>query len=93
MLAPLYSFMPVVVETLDAIGEETFAFFQALGRRISSVTAESRSFRFLTQRTNVTANNKECGVHTRNCFNFARAGRVILYLVAVASCIGRQDAG
>jgi hypothetical protein len=54
MLAPLYSFMPVAVETLGAIGEEAFAFLQDLGRRISAVTAEPRSFQFLMQRLSVT---------------------------------------
>ena len=43
-LASLYSFTPVAVETLGAIGQEAFAFFQDLGRRISvvKVARESR---------------------------------------------------
>jgi hypothetical protein len=84
MLAPLYSFMPVAVETLGAIGEEAFAFLQDLGRRISAVTAEPRSFQFLMQRLKRNCTTRECSVHTRNCSNITRAGRVILYLVSVS---------
>ena len=53
-LASLYSFTPVAVETLGAIGQEAFAFFQDLGRRIFANTAEPRSFQFLMQRLSVT---------------------------------------
>ena len=53
-LASLYSFTPVAVETLGAIGQEAFAFFQDLGRRIFANNAEPRSFQFLMQRLSVT---------------------------------------
>ena len=45
-------FKPVAVETLGALGEE--AFFRDLGRRITAVTAEPRSFQFLMQKLSVT---------------------------------------
>ena len=48
-LAACYSFKPVAAETLGALGEETSAFFQDLGRRITAVTTEPRSFQFLMQ--------------------------------------------
>ena len=50
----IYSFTPVAVETLGAIGQEAFAFFQDLGRRIFANTAEPSSFQFLMQRLSVT---------------------------------------
>ena len=53
-LAALYSFMPVAVETLGALGEEASAFFSDLGHRIAAVTNEPRSFQFLMQRLSVT---------------------------------------
>ena len=53
-LAGYYSFKPVAVETLGALGEEASAFFQDLGRRITAVTAETCSFQFLMQRLSVT---------------------------------------
>ena len=53
-LSALYSFMPVAVETLGALGEEAFAFFRDLGHRIAAVTSEPRSFQFLMQRLSVT---------------------------------------
>ena len=53
-LAACYSFKPVAVETPGALGEEASAIFQDLGRRITAVTAEPRSFQFLIQRLSVT---------------------------------------
>ena len=55
-LAACYSFKPVAVETLGALQAcfAHFAFFQDLGRRITVVTAEPRSFQFLMQRLSVT---------------------------------------
>lgn len=53
-LAACYNFKPVAVETLGALGEEASAFFEDLGRRITAVTAEPRSFQFLMQRLSVT---------------------------------------
>jgi hypothetical protein len=52
-LSALYSFVPVAVETLGALGEEASAFFRNLGHRIASVTAEPRSFQFMMQRLSV----------------------------------------
>jgi hypothetical protein len=50
----MYSFTPVAVETLGALGEQAFAFFRDLGHRIATVTAEPRSFQFFMQRLSVT---------------------------------------
>ena len=52
-LTALYRFTPIAVETLGALGDEATAFFRDLGHRISSVTAEPRSFQFLMQRLSV----------------------------------------
>jgi len=49
-LSALYSFVPVAVESLGSLGEETSDFFCNLGHWITSVTTESRSFQFLMQR-------------------------------------------
>ena len=61
-MAGCYSFKPVAVETLGALGEEASAFFQDLGRRSTAVTAEPRSFQFLVQRLSVTLHSGDCGV-------------------------------
>ena len=53
-LAVLYSFMPVAVETLGALGEEAYTLFRDLGHRIAAVTTEPRSFQYLMQRLSVT---------------------------------------
>ena len=53
-LTALYSFTPVAVETLGALGEQAYAFFRDLGHRIAAVTTEPRSFQFLMQRLSVT---------------------------------------
>jgi len=42
-----YSFVPVTVESLGALGEEASDFFRNLGHRITSVTTELRSLQFL----------------------------------------------
>jgi len=52
-LSPLYDFTPIAVETLGAVGEAALDFIQELGHRISSPTAEPRSFSFLMQRLSV----------------------------------------
>jgi hypothetical protein len=52
-LASLYSFTPIAVESLGALGEEASAFFRDLGHRIAAVTSEPRSYQFLMQRLSV----------------------------------------
>jgi hypothetical protein len=52
-LSALYRFQPIAVETLGAVGQEAAEFFRDLGRRITTVTAEPRSFQFLMQRLSV----------------------------------------
>lgn len=47
---PSHCFQPVAVETSGAFGPETLAFVKELGRRVSQVTGEGRSFPFLVQR-------------------------------------------
>jgi hypothetical protein len=65
-LAALYSFKPVAVETLGALGDEASSFFRDLGRRIAATTTEPRSFQFLMQRLSVTVQrgNAACIVGT-----------------------------
>lgn len=53
-LTALYSFTPVAVETLGALGEEATAFFHDIGRRMVAVTAEPRSLQYFLQRLSVT---------------------------------------
>jgi hypothetical protein len=52
-LSARYIFTPVAVESLGALGDEALAFFRDVGRRITAVTAEPRSFQFLMQRLSV----------------------------------------
>mgnify|MGYP003471411228 CR=1 FL=1 len=52
-LSPMYSFTPIAVETLGALGEEASAFFRELGQRIATATGEPRSCQFLLQRLSV----------------------------------------
>jgi hypothetical protein len=52
-LSPLYSFWPVAVETLGALGDEASALFRDIGQRIAIVTGEPRSYQFLMQRLSV----------------------------------------
>ena len=65
-LSAQYSFIPVAVESLGALGEEALTFFRDIGRRIVSVTAEPRSFQFLMQRLSVAVQrgNAACVVGT-----------------------------
>jgi len=49
----LYSFVPVTVASLGALGDEASDFFRNLGHRITSVTTEPMSFQFLMQRLSV----------------------------------------
>jgi hypothetical protein len=53
-LSARYCFVPVAVTTVGAPGDESLAFFGDLGQRIAAaITAEPRSFQFMTQRINV----------------------------------------
>jgi hypothetical protein len=53
-LAAIYSFIPVAVESLGALGEEASAFFRDVGHRIAAVSSEPKSFEYLMQRLSVT---------------------------------------
>ena len=52
-LAPLYSFMPIAVESLGALGDCAIDFSQKLGQRISVAIGEPRSSQFLFQKLSV----------------------------------------
>lgn len=52
-LSATYSFIPVAVETMGALGDEATDFFHQLGRRIATVTGERRAAEFLLQRISV----------------------------------------
>ena len=89
-LAACYSFKSVAVETLGALGEEASAFFQDLGRRITTVTAEPRSFQFVMQRLSVTLqrSNAACILglsgHLWDLMNFLFIGISLIYLQTYA---------
>ena len=51
--SPMYSFTPLAVETLGALGEEASVFFRELGQRNATDTGEPRSCQFLLQRLSV----------------------------------------
>ena len=53
-LTAMYSFTPIAIETLGALGEEATAFFRELGQRIVAATNEPRSCQYLMQRLSVT---------------------------------------
>ena len=53
-LGAMYSFKPIAIETLGALGDEASLFFRDLGRRIADVSREPRSYQFLMQRLSVT---------------------------------------
>ena len=65
-LAPLYTFMPIAVESLGALGDCATDFFQNLGQRISVDTGEPWSSQFLFQRLSVAIQrgNAACVVGT-----------------------------
>ena len=65
-LTNMYSFMPVAIETVGALGDEALAFLRDLGQRIAVVTGEPRSFQFIMQRISVTVQrgNASCIVGT-----------------------------
>jgi hypothetical protein len=65
-LAAFYSFTPIAVETLGALGDEASNFFSDLGHRIAAVTAEPRSLQFLLQRLSVAVQrgNAACVIGT-----------------------------
>jgi hypothetical protein len=64
--SPLYSFTPIAVETLGEIGDEAAAFFRILGKRITAVAGEPRSYQFMMQQLSVTIQrgNTACIVGT-----------------------------
>ena len=102
-LAACYSFKPVAVETLGALGEEASAFFQDLGRRITAVTAEPRSFQFIMQRLGVTLqrSNAACvwafgglwaflwDIVTNHIVYFKTASRHCRAYVSLSECVCR----
>ena len=67
--------MPVVVETLGALGDEAIALLRDIGQRIAAVTGEPRSHQFLMQRLSVTL----------------QRGNAACILGTVASTIGLDD--
>jgi len=52
-LCDQYCFVPLVVQTLVALGEEATTFFRDIGRRISVAAGEPRSTQFLFQRLSI----------------------------------------
>jgi hypothetical protein len=52
-LAANYTFTPIAIETLGALGSEASAFFSELGRRLQYATREHRAYMFLMQRISV----------------------------------------
>jgi hypothetical protein len=48
-LAANYTFTPIAIETLEALGSEASAFFSELGRRLQYATREHRAYMFLMQ--------------------------------------------
>jgi hypothetical protein len=48
-LAVNYTFTPIAIETLGALGSEASAFFSELGRRLQNATREHRAYMFLMQ--------------------------------------------
>ena len=53
-------FSPVAVETLGRWGPQSFAFLKELGRRLNSVSGESRSSFFLRHRLSVAVTRGNC---------------------------------
>jgi hypothetical protein len=49
----VYKFQPVAIETLGAYGEDSWDFIQQLGRRLRTVTQDTRSASYLLQRLSV----------------------------------------
>ena len=52
-LLPRFIFVPVAVETIDALGSEAIKFFTDVGRRLRLTTHEARSSQYLLQRLSV----------------------------------------
>ena len=55
-----YSFTPIAIETMGAIGPRSMAFLKALGRRIATESGEPRSTDFLLQRLSVAVQRGNC---------------------------------
>jgi len=89
-LSARYSFVPVAVESLGALGEEASDFFRNLRHRITSVTTETRSFEFLVQRLSVAVQRGKaarvklllsifCVVHIFICIDY------LFYIIYITS--------
>jgi hypothetical protein len=52
-LSTNYTFVPVAIETIGALGSEALMFFTEIGHRVRAQTHEQRSFNFLMQRLSV----------------------------------------
>ena len=55
-----YSFTPIAIETMGAIGPRSMAFLKALGRQIATESGEPRSMDFLLQRLSVAVQRGNC---------------------------------
>jgi hypothetical protein len=58
----VYKFQPVAIETPGAYGEDSWDFIQQLGRRLCTVTQDTRSASYLLQRLSVAVQrgNADC---------------------------------
>ena len=52
-LEPVYSFVPIAVESSGVFGPQTLEFLKELGHRLSRVTGEEKSYIYLLQRLSV----------------------------------------
>ena len=52
-LLSTYTFIPIAVKTIRAVGADAMSFFIELGRRVRFITNEKRSYYFLMQRLSV----------------------------------------
>ena len=77
-LSPQYTFIPIAVETLGALGDEALSFFRDLGHRIATVTAEPRSFQFLLQR--LCDPIRQCSLCRWHCADFCLLGWCLLFV-------------
>ena len=59
-LAKTYTFMPIAFETLGPINSKALSFLADLGRRMASVTGDSREGAFLLQRLSVAVQRFNC---------------------------------
>ena len=52
-LEPIYTFIPVAIESSGVFGPQTLEFLKELGNRLSRVTGEEKSYTYLLQRLSV----------------------------------------